>query len=141
MRWKSCKKRMLKKLSLKKWQENGVFDFYCCLHDKICGEIFWLLLALFANFKAKIGRKGSKNEKCIWKNVSHNPIFNLSPVWEAPFCQKKSKSLYPSKHTNVHWYSVHSSNNDYLCCRLFSNDNPGEPILYTVIILCVPYKL
>jgi hypothetical protein len=29
-----------------------------------------------------------KKTKTCFINVSKNPILNLSPVWEAPFCQK-----------------------------------------------------
>ncbi len=55
-----------------------------------------LILAHFANFKAKIGRNGSKKWKTYFINVPWNLFWHLSPVWKDPFFSKKSKSLYPN---------------------------------------------
>jgi hypothetical protein len=43
--------------------------------------------------------KRLKKLKTYVINVSQNHILHPFPVWEVPFCQKKSKSLCPTVHT------------------------------------------
>jgi len=122
IQWKSWKTSHAKKLSRKKWQKYGVFDYtYCVLKFStyiffggfLCTfskgfESAWKFAFynayvkffknkhFFANFKSKIRRNGSKNENVFYKcalEESHS-----TSVSEAPFCQKKSKSLYPTTH-------------------------------------------
>jgi hypothetical protein len=47
-----------------------------------------LIIALFANSKAKIGRNGSKKRKNLFLKCVLE-----SPVWEASFCQKNQNRL------------------------------------------------
>jgi len=48
-------------------------------------------------------------------SISKNPILHLSPLWEAPFCQNKSRLLYLSTHT---LYNVHFAHNPIKSCVL-----------------------
>ncbi len=116
---------MLEKLLTKKWQKNGISYFYYffqkfsaykvnffptdsnlesnfAFYDtniKCLQKIFFLhLLALFANFKTKSGRNGSKTKNLFYKCALkfHSDPF---PAWETPFCQKKVKILETLVHT------------------------------------------
>jgi hypothetical protein len=59
---------------------------------KNCNKIAKTQLALFANFGV-VWDKTAQNFFFYTVNVSQNPILYLFPVMEAPFCQKRSKSL------------------------------------------------
>jgi hypothetical protein len=58
----------------------------------VTNNLLLFILALFANFTAEIGRKGSKKEKRVLE--SH---FTSLSVWDAHFVKKKSKSLAPTE--------------------------------------------
>jgi hypothetical protein len=71
------------------------------------GKQFFLIVTLFANVNAKIGRKGSKMKKTL-KNIfykcdleleSQNPILRYFQFGRLHFVKKNSKSLYPNEHT------------------------------------------
>ncbi len=69
---------------------------------RIFEELFLLILALFITFNAKIWRNGSKKrKKDFFKMYLRIPFYTF--VREVPFCQKKSKSLYPTVHCARIW--------------------------------------
>ncbi len=65
------------------------FAFY-----DFCQQLFLLILAIFTYLKAKRRLNGKKENILI--NVSSCPILSPFLVCEAPFCHKKSKSLFPT---------------------------------------------
>jgi hypothetical protein len=86
--------------------------------------------------------KGLKKRR---KKVNNSVLFpSILPLFYIYFRSGRLHFVRKSQNrctlVNIRTYTVHCTllyNNDYLCCRLFSNDNPGEPILYTVLILYV----
>ena len=58
-------------------------------------KLYINLIEKIVSSKKQYGyQKTQKKRKTYYINVFLNPILHLSPVWYAPFCQKKSKSLY-----------------------------------------------
>ncbi len=161
---KRCKKTHAKKLSMKKWQKK-VLDFYYCVQKftafnlfgsfllflkliqtqhqmlrlkhpyRIFEDIFLLILALLANFKATIGQNCSRNKKTYFINVSLNHIWHLLPFWDGPFCQK-GQNLCTLMYTYRTWLKF------FLSCMIWSSIFlplqykylPGIDIFYTLFI-------
>jgi hypothetical protein len=70
-------------------------------------EYFLPILALFTTFIANDGRNGPRKRKRFFINVSQKPILHPFLYWETPFCQNRSKSLYPTEHyLNCNFYLV-----------------------------------
>jgi hypothetical protein len=63
---------------------------FCVTHSGFFRTNFFAFITIFAKFKGKSGRNGSKIRKLFYKCVLESR--------SGRFCQKKSKSLYPTGH-------------------------------------------
>jgi hypothetical protein len=96
MCWKNCKKTFItvgksfRPITSFGWTFLHCFQRIRTQHQiwRLMIPIFMLILALFANFKAKRGWNGWKNDKTYFINLTYNPILQPFLVWEAPYYKK-----------------------------------------------------